>query len=167
MDQEPPWERDLDPHCNSSEYHSFPDMGGLLSAVFQSAKPELESPYVSYFFMLKTMATLASAQPFSLCGADLLSGKALGVRILQAVLQNMSAVEMQTPENLKPGKEGDRFVTIQPAKKTHYTGIVTKDKDISPVTIGGTWYPRRPSPGRALDVILHFHGGRLQATYTN
>lgn len=71
----------------------------------------------------------------------------------------MSAVEMKTPENLKPGKEGDRFVKIQPAKKEHYTGIVSKDKEISPVTIGGTWYPSPPTPGKATDVILHFHGG--------
>ncbi|KAE9378595.1 alpha/beta-hydrolase [Stipitochalara longipes BDJ] len=85
--------------------------------------------------------------------------QALGVRILQAVLQNMSAVEIKTPENLNPGKEGDRFVTIQPAKKNHYIDIVSKDKEITPITIGGTWYPKRPSPGAALDVILHFHGG--------
>lgn len=104
------------------------------------------------------------AASLPLCRADLPLGKALGVRILQAVLQNMSAVEMKTPENLKPGKEGDRFVTIQPAKKNHYIGIALKDKEITPVTIGGTWYPQRPSPGTAMDVILHFHGGRLPNT---
>ena len=90
----------------------------------------------------------------------------MGVRILQAVLQNMSAVEMKTPVNLKPGKEGNRFVNILPAKKSHYIGIVTKDKEIQPVTIGGTWYPKRPSPGTAVDVILHFHGGKSPARTT-
>ncbi len=54
----------------------------------------------------------------------------MGVRILQAVLQNMSAVEMKTPMNLKPGKEGNRFVRILPAKKSHYIGIVTEDRGI-------------------------------------
>lgn len=68
---------------------------------------------------------------------------------------------MKTPENLRPGKEGDRFVQIQPMKQKHYIGVVAKDKDISPVTIGGTWYPKKPSPGSACDVILHFHGGKL------
>jgi hypothetical protein len=73
----------------------------------------------------------------------------------------MSEVEMKTPDNFKPGKEGDRFVKIQPAKQRHYVGIVTKDKEVSPVTIGGTWYPKRPQPGTVTDVILHFHGGML------
>jgi hypothetical protein len=74
----------------------------------------------------------------------------------------MSSVEMKTPEDLKPGKEGDRFVTIQPAKKNRYIGIVSKDEQITPVTIGGTWYPKRPVPRTVTDVILHFHGGRFQ-----
>jgi hypothetical protein len=87
----------------------------------------------------------------------------MGVRILQAVLQNMSAVEMKTPVNLKPGQEGNRFVKILPAKKSHYIGIVTKGREIQPVTVGGTWYPKRPSPGIAADVILHFHGGKSSA----
>ncbi|KAH8750118.1 Alpha/Beta hydrolase protein [Hyaloscypha sp. PMI_1271] len=85
--------------------------------------------------------------------------QALGVRILQAVLKNMSDVEMKTPGSLKPGKEGDRFVKMQPAKNSKYIGIASKDKEINPVTIGGTWYPKRPSPGTVTDVILHFHGG--------
>jgi hypothetical protein len=89
------------------------------------------------------------------------TGQALGVRILQAVLKNMSDVEMKTPGSLKPGKEGDRFVKMQPAKNSHYIGITSKDKEINPVTIGGTWYPKRPSQGTATDVILHFHGGKF------
>jgi hypothetical protein len=93
--------------------------------------------------------------------ADSPTGQALGVRILQAVLMNMSDVEMKTSGSLKPGKEGDRFVKMQPAKNSHYIGIASKDKEINPVTIGGTWYPKRPLPGTATDVILHFHGGKF------
>jgi hypothetical protein len=73
----------------------------------------------------------------------------------------MSDVEMKTPGSLKPGKEGDRFVKMQPAKNSHYIGIASKDKEINPVTIGGTWYPKRLSPGTVTDVILHFHGGEF------
>jgi hypothetical protein len=69
--------------------------------------------------------------------------------------------EMKTPGSLKPGKEGDRFVKMQPAKNSKYIGIASKDKEINPVTIGGTWYPKRPSPGTVTDVILHFHGGKF------
>lgn len=94
--------------------------------------------------------------PLTVC-----SGQALGVRILKQFLSYGSAVEMKTPENLKPGKEGARFVTMQPGKQSHYVGVVSKDKDIKPLTIGGTWYPKRPTPGTASDVILHFHGGKV------
>jgi hypothetical protein len=62
----------------------------------------------------------------------------MGVRFLQAVLQHMSVVEMKTPENLKLGKEGNRFMKIKPAKKKHYICIVSKDKEINPVTIGNS-----------------------------
>ena len=91
-------------------------------------------------------------------------GQAIGVRVLRIALGNMSAVEMKTPEDLKPGKEGDRFVTIQPSKKSNYIGNVSKDKEIQPVKIGGTWYPERPSPGAISDVIMHFHGGKRSRT---
>jgi hypothetical protein len=70
--------------------------------------------------------------------ADAPTGQALVVRILQAVLKNMSDVEMKTPGSLKPGKEGDSFVKMQPAKNSKYIGIASKDKEINPVTIGGT-----------------------------
>jgi len=38
---------------------------------------------------------------------------------------------MKTPGSLKPGKEGDRFVKMQPAKNSKYIGIASKDKEIN------------------------------------
>lgn len=72
----------------------------------------------------------------------------------------MSVIEIKTPVKLEPGKEGDRFVTIQPGKSDRYIGVVAQDKEIRPETIGGTWYPSRPlSASAAGNVVLHFHGG--------
>ena len=61
---------------------------------------------------------------------------------------------------LKPGKEGDQFISIQPGKSDKYVGVVAQDNEIQPQTIGGTWYPKPPSSASATgNVVLHFHGG--------
>lgn len=92
--------------------------------------------------------------------------QAVRVRIVRAFLWNASITEMKTPLSLKPGKEGDRFVVLSPAKKEAYIGEVVQDPMINPVKTGVTWYPRAPSSTDALSlkakkqhVILHFHGG--------
>ena len=86
--------------------------------------------------------------------------QALRVRILQEFLQFVWRVEMRTPTELKPGKEGDKFVVIHPAKPEKYIGAVAQDFEIRPESIGGTWYPNRPVAASAAgDVVIHFHGG--------
>ena len=87
-------------------------------------------------------------------------GQAIKRRLLHAFLTTSSLIQMKTPESLEPGKEGNQFVVIEPAASSSYTGVVTKDKEIRPKAIGGTWYPAplaKYSGGE--DVVLHFHGG--------
>lgn len=86
--------------------------------------------------------------------------QAIRRRILHAFLTNSSLVEVKTPESLEPGKEGNQFVIIEPASSTSYKGVVTKDPEIKPKAIGGTWYPAplETSSG-AEEVVIHFHGG--------
>jgi acetyl esterase/lipase len=86
--------------------------------------------------------------------------QALGVRVLKEFLRYMSIVEIRTPTVLRQGKEGDKFISIQPGKSDNYIGVVAQDNEIKPQTIGGTWYPSRPSSASVTgDVVLHFHGG--------
>lgn len=84
------------------------------------------------------------------------------VNVIKAFLYNAAVVEMKTPLSLKPHSERDQFKVIQPASKSYYTGIVTKDPSIKPEALGGTWYPAAPSSAddkNVSQVILHFHGG--------
>lgn len=82
------------------------------------------------------------------------------VRILKEFLGYMSAIEIKTHLKLEPGGGGDNFITIKPGRSDKYVGVVTQDAEIKPQTIGGTWYPSRPSSPSAVGrVVLHFHGG--------
>lgn len=86
--------------------------------------------------------------------------QAIGIRLTKEVLRWMAAVEIATPLPLEGGKEGDKFVKIQPGKPDKYVGVVAKDPKIKPMTIGGTWYPNPPSSAASAgNVVLHFHGG--------
>lgn len=86
--------------------------------------------------------------------------QAVKVRILKAFLSFLATIEVRTPTKLEPKKEGDRFVAVQPGSSDKYIGVVAQDKEISPKTIGGTWYPSRPSSASGVgNVVLHFHGG--------
>lgn len=86
--------------------------------------------------------------------------QAVGVRVIKEFLSWMSTVEKITPFDLGKGKEGERFIQIQPASSSRYIGPVDQDPQIKPVTIGGTWYPQTPSSAaEAGKVIIHFHGG--------
>jgi hypothetical protein len=49
-------------------------------------------------------------------------------------------VEDSVTLSLHPGKEGERWVTLQPREKDKYTGPMN-DSQISPSLIGGAWYP--------------------------
>ncbi|KAM3066539.1 hypothetical protein ACMFMG_002253 [Clarireedia jacksonii] len=86
--------------------------------------------------------------------------QALRIRLLKAFLANLSRIELLTPPDLTPGAEQSRFATIHPARPERYQGVTMSNFEIRPDTIGGTWYPNRPSNADAAgDVVLHFHGG--------
>ena len=95
--------------------------------------------------------------------------------LTRLIFEYASIVEFSPAQCLEPGKEKDRFVTIEPFEEPHqndqrqkpsiYTGIAKPNPDgIKPATIGGTWFPSplsptsQPPPGRRR-VFLHFHGG--------
>ena len=67
---------------------------------------------------------------------------------------------MRTPIPLTPGAEKDRFVVMPPAPQKCIADAAACDGEISPGQVGGTWYPRLPTKGEDLGiVVLHFHGG--------
>ncbi|ESZ89617.1 hypothetical protein SBOR_10001 [Sclerotinia borealis F-4128] len=86
--------------------------------------------------------------------------QALRIRVLKAFIKSVSVTKSATILTLLPGKEGARFSTIHPAPANRYQGVTMTNFEIRPETIGGTWFPNRPSNGKAAgDVVLHFHGG--------
>jgi acetyl esterase/lipase len=87
----------------------------------------------------------------------------MGMRIVKAILKHSSEVQTRTPLSLKPGREGKRFVVMNPSPLSLYKGPMD-DKKIKPATIGGTWTPAAydatsSKPEAVVDVVLHFHGG--------
>jgi acetyl esterase/lipase len=86
--------------------------------------------------------------------------QALRMRLFTALLSTMSRIEVITPPDLTPGAEQARFTTIHPARADRYQGVTMSNFEIRPETIGGTWYPNRPTNANAAgDVVLHLHGG--------
>ncbi|PQE21207.1 alpha beta hydrolase fold-3 domain containing protein [Rutstroemia sp. NJR-2017a BVV2] len=86
--------------------------------------------------------------------------QALRVRVFKAFLGTLSRIEVLTPHDLTPGAEASRFTIIHPARSDRYLGVTMSNFEIRPETLGGTWYPNRPTNASAAgDVVLHFHGG--------
>ncbi|KFY34347.1 hypothetical protein V494_06846 [Pseudogymnoascus sp. VKM F-4513 (FW-928)] len=86
--------------------------------------------------------------------------QALGVFVVKSYLTWTAVIRLKTNLSLKPGWEGKRFAVIKPGPSDKYIGVVDLDPEVKPETIGGTWYPARPSSGSAVGkVVLHFHGG--------
>ena len=88
--------------------------------------------------------------------------QAIAVRLLRALLWNLSMIEVRVPFPLSPGAEKDRFVVLPPAPKTFFIGPALLDDQVVPGQVGATWYPGPPGhkegdkPG---NVVLYFHGG--------
>ncbi|KAI3572481.1 Alpha/Beta hydrolase protein [Fusarium oxysporum f. sp. albedinis] len=88
--------------------------------------------------------------------------QALANSLLKASLRNYTVLHMEWPLSLKPRRESQRFVLIEPADPPLYTGVLL-DQEVEPERIGGTWYPDPYSSDAPLPegrhVILHLHGG--------
>lgn len=84
--------------------------------------------------------------------------QALMNKLMRAFLYHSAVVRAKTSLKLEAGSEGERFVQI-PAADDHHVRGVLDDKEIWPVTTGGTWYPSLPPKCYAGKLTLHFHGG--------
>jgi len=82
------------------------------------------------------------------------------VRLFKAAVFNLAFTELSPALSLKPGKDGDRFMCMKPAKPDLYqVEPLGVDDSVKPLVVGGTWYPRRPTMGDDVQlVVLHFHG---------
>lgn len=89
--------------------------------------------------------------------------QALMRNIISGLLDIDSRISITAPLSLAPGREGPRWVTIEPLHvDTLYVGPLVSAPRIKPATTGGTWYgvDRAPaSPEGLRRVALHFHGG--------
>lgn len=85
--------------------------------------------------------------------------QAILVRIVRSFLYTVATIEIRIPTPLLPGAEKDQFTICEVASPSYYAGALNADSEILPQRIGGTWYPRAPTPGTTGLVVLHFHGG--------
>ncbi|MCJ1419725.1 hypothetical protein MMC32_006081 [Xylographa parallela] len=85
--------------------------------------------------------------------------QAITNKVVKAGTYFLFSMRVTPTLSLDPGKEKERFVVLEPAPADLYQGVL-EDKIISPVKIGGTWYPVPYHESEARErVILHFHGG--------
>lgn len=85
--------------------------------------------------------------------------QAVRVRVVRMALTYFSLLRIGDRIELKPGREGHRFHTVQPASAKLYCGPANDD-GIQPQVLGLTWTPSRPSAvSNDTTVVLHFHGG--------
>lgn len=88
--------------------------------------------------------------------------QALMRNVLNHLLDMESRVGITAPLSLAPGREGPRWVTIEPLDAdTLYVGPLVSAQ-VRPATTGGTWYgvERAPTSAQGLGrVALHVHGG--------
>jgi acetyl esterase/lipase len=88
--------------------------------------------------------------------------QALMARMVRAVVHTQSAVGITQTLSLKPGSEGSRFETITPFDAHLYQGPLASAPHVRPATIGGTWYPAKPTvndPFQQGRIFLLLHGG--------
>lgn len=92
--------------------------------------------------------------------------QAIRIRLVTEMLYHTSFVEAVTPLSLEPGKEGKRWVVMQPAGEEIYAGPLRSDRTIKPQPVGGTWYDTPLSRGEATgDVLFHIHGMFLSCDF--
>lgn len=78
--------------------------------------------------------------------------------VLRIRFQYVVDVRQQIERSLLAGKEGDRFVLIQPAQSSFYRGPLEADASVRPSVLPATWYPSKPT-GKERRIILHFPPG--------
>lgn len=70
-----------------------------------------------------------------------------------------SATAITETQSLKPGKQGNRWVSVKPFEDDLYVGPLLSDQ-VRPGEAGGTWYPGvPPAPASLRKVAMHIHGG--------
>lgn len=73
--------------------------------------------------------------------------QAMRVRVLRAILYIICLVRKSRKRNLAPGKTPRwQFVVLPEFPDRLYTGPLACNEQIRPAEMGGTWYPREPSP---------------------
>lgn len=73
------------------------------------------------------------------------------------VVDTQSRVGLTDELSLAPGKDGDRFDTIEPFAGEFYQGPLISPA-VAPAKTGGTWFPERPENPKGT-VVLWIHGG--------
>ncbi len=71
-----------------------------------------------------------------------------------------TAVKFRPSKTLDPGRDEERFISMEPAKDSAYHSILN-DSEVRPMKIGGMWYPKLFSPTEDASklIAIHFHGG--------
>ncbi|KAK1983038.1 alpha/beta hydrolase fold-3 domain-containing protein [Colletotrichum cereale] len=85
----------------------------------------------------------------------------LMAHLTRNIVDLYSNVGITERHTLNPGKEGDRFQSVEPFPLHLYCGPLASNPDVKPTTVGGTWFPERPDVEKGFDgvVVLQVHGG--------
>lgn len=101
--------------------------------------------YVIYTFVRIPLWTLLYVHPSFRQHVRWTWRQALRVRLFRAFVYFVGLTRPAPPLSMQPGKEGKRFIVIQPAEEDVYRDVLTCDEQIKPSEVGATWYPDLPS----------------------
>ncbi|KAK1953690.1 alpha/beta-hydrolase [Colletotrichum sublineola] len=85
----------------------------------------------------------------------------LMAQLTRKIIDLYSNLGITEKHTLIPGKDGDRFQSIEPFPSHLYCGPLASKPNVKPTTVGGTWFPDKPDVEKGFDgaVVLHIHGG--------
>ncbi|KAK5632670.1 hypothetical protein RRF57_008384 [Xylaria bambusicola] len=132
-------------------------------------RPLASYPVLSIFYRLFYSSTIIARLPAWILSYALFRRarplptwsfkQSIMLRILTESIFMVSRTQTPTSLSLEPGKDKERWEKLEPFPKDVYRGPLDH-ASVEPSTMGGKWYPEKPTDASAIGpVLLHIHGG--------
>lgn len=103
--------------------------------------------------------TLLSAIPYTRLQKTWSFKQSVTLYIAHFFVDTQARIGVTEKLTLEPGRDGDRFQTVEPFSDDFYQGPLLPSTTVAPAKIGGVWFAQRPSTTPKAPVVLWVHGG--------